>query len=159
MSAPARAAHGRLRAVNPGSLRLRGLFESRGVHVLKAMFLMLVCGGASLATTAAAAPTEQARHEITQLMDGLSNSQCEFQRNGKWHGRVEARAHLQRKYDYLLKRDLVDTAEQFIERAASKSSLSGRAYRVRCPGQPELDAGAWFRARLKALRGSGAPSR
>nr|WP_295377132.1 DUF5329 domain-containing protein [Pseudoxanthomonas sp.] len=121
--------------------------------------IALACGLAWWATTATAAPGEQARREITQLMDGLSNSQCEFQRNGKWYGRADARAHLQRKYDYLLKRDLVDTAEQFIERAASKSSLSGRAYRVRCPGQPEQDAGAWFLSRLKSLRGSGAPSR
>ncbi|MGX5731862.1 DUF5329 domain-containing protein [Pseudoxanthomonas beigongshangi] len=125
----------------------------------KGIILPLICGVASLAMTAMAAPNEQARREITQLMDGLSNSKCEFQRNGKWYGRVDARAHLQRKYDYLLKRDLVDTAEQFIERAASKSSLSGRAYRVRCPDQPEQDAGAWFLARLKSLRGSGAPSR
>lgn len=127
----------------------------------KGILVSFACGIglASLVVTASAAPGEQARREITQLMDGLSNSACEFQRNGKWYGRTDARAHLQRKYDYLLKRDLVDTAEQFIERAASKSSLSGRAYRVRCPGQPETDAGAWFLARLKALRGSGAPPR
>jgi len=126
----------------------------------KATFLSLACGlGLALPVMiAAAAPTGQARREIARLMDGLSNSQCEFQRNGKWYGRADARAHLQRKYDYLLKRDLVDTAEQFIERAASRSSLSGRAYRVRCPGEPEQDAGHWFLARLKALRGSGAPS-
>ncbi|MGS1078745.1 DUF5329 domain-containing protein [Pseudoxanthomonas beigongshangi] len=127
--------------------------------MLKGLFFTLVCGFGTLAMTASAAPSEQTRREITQLMDGLSNSRCEFQRNGKWYGRADARAHLQRKYDYLLKRDLVDTAEQFIERAASKSSLSGRAYRVRCPGQAEQDAGAWFMARLKALRGSGAPPR
>lgn len=101
-----------------------------------------------------AAPSPQAKQEIQQLMDVLSQSRCEFQRNGTWHDRAAARAHLQRKYDYLLKKNLVDTAEQFIERAASASSLSGRAYQVRCPGQPAQDAGAWFRARLAALRGS-----
>lgn len=111
------------------------------------------------ATAASAAPSPEAKREIQQLMDGLSASQCEFQRNGTWHDRVEARKHLQRKYDYLLKKNLVDTAEQFIERAASKSSMSGRAYQVRCPGQPAQDAGGWFRARLSALRGSGAPGR
>ena len=40
--------------------------------------------------------------------------------------------HLQRKYDYLLKKSLVDTSEQFIQRAASKSSVSGKPYRVKC---------------------------
>ena len=68
------------------------------------------------------------------------------------HGRMTARAHLQRKYDYLLKKDMVDSAEQFIERAASQSSMSGKPYRIQCPGQPEQTAAAWFGARLQALR-------
>ncbi len=88
-------------------------------------------------------------------MDALSESGCRFQRNGSWHDATEARAHLQRKYDYLLKRDKVDTAEQFIERAASRSSMSGRAYRVQCNGR-EQDAASWFNGQLKRLRSSGA---
>lgn len=103
------------------------------------------------------APSATAKREIQGLMEALSASSCEFQRNGTWHGRDEARKHLQRKYDYLLKRDLADTAEQFIERAASKSSMSGRPYQVRCPGQPAQPAAPWFKAKLDALRGSGAP--
>ncbi|MBL8257185.1 hypothetical protein J2X02_001847 [Pseudoxanthomonas japonensis] len=113
----------------------------------------------ALATATQAAPSAQSKREIQGLMDALSASSCEFQRNGTWHGRADARKHLQRKYDYLLKKNLVDTAEQFIERAASKSSMSGRAYQVRCPGQPALPAATWFRAKLDALRGSGAPVR
>lgn len=115
---------------------------------------LLSCFAPSLA-----APTPKAQREIQGLLDALSASSCEFQRNGTWHGRDEARKHLQRKYDYLIKRDLADTAEQFIERAASKSSMSGRAYQVRCPGQPVQPAATWFKARLDALRGSGAPGR
>jgi len=46
----------------------------------------------------------------------------------------------------------VDPAEQFIERAASQSSMSGKPYRIACPGQPEQTAAVWFGARLKALR-------
>ncbi|CAN7251579.1 DUF5329 domain-containing protein [Pseudoxanthomonas sp. LjRoot143] len=113
----------------------------------------------TLPWAAYAAPSAQAKREIQGLMDALSTSSCEFQRNGTWHGREEARKHLQRKYDYLLKKNLVDTAEQFIERAASKSSMSGRAYQVRCPGQPAQPAATWFAAKLDALRGSGAPVR
>jgi len=113
----------------------------------------------TLSAAVQAAPSAQAQREIQGLMDALSASSCEFQRNGTWHGRDEARKHLQRKYDYLLKKKLVDTAEQFIERAASKSSISGRAYQVRCPGQPAQPAAAWFKAKLDALRGSGAPGR
>ncbi|MGN7838965.1 YfeK family protein [Stenotrophomonas sp. 22385] len=99
-----------------------------------------------------AAPSEAARREIAALIGALDGSSCRFQRNGSWHDATEARAHLQRKYDYLLKKDKVDTAEQFIERAASQSSMSGRPYRIACPGQPEQTAAAWFGARLQALR-------
>ncbi|WP_429000618.1 YfeK family protein [Stenotrophomonas rhizophila] len=105
-----------------------------------------------LGGTTQAAPGEAARREIADLIGALDGSSCRFQRNGSWHDAAEARAHLQRKYDYLLRKDKVDTAEQFIERAASQSSMSGKPYRIACPGQPEQTAAVWFTARLAALR-------
>lgn len=104
-----------------------------------------------VAACAIAAPTDASRKEIAGLMDALSTSGCQFQRNGDWHGATEARAHLQRKYDYLLKKDKVDTTEQFIQRAASQSSMSGRAYRVKCAGK-EQDAADWFSGQLQKIR-------
>ncbi|MFG6109766.1 YfeK family protein [Stenotrophomonas nematodicola] len=109
--------------------------------------LALIAPGLALA-----APTDSARREIAGLIGALDGSNCRFQRNGSWPDAAEARAHLQRKYDYLLKKDKVDTAEQFIERAASQSSMSGKPYRIACPGQPEQTAAVWFGARLTALR-------
>ena len=85
-------------------------------------------------------------------MQALESSGCRFQRNGTWYDAVAARGHLQRKYDYLLKRDMVDSSEQFIERAASRSSMSGKAYKVSCTGMPEQDASAWFLQQLRRLR-------
>ena len=90
--------------------------------------------------------------EIDALIQALADSGCEFQRNGTWHGAAQAKAHLQRKYDWLRKRGLADTPELFIERAASRSSASGRTYRVRCPGQVEISSADWFGARLRRLR-------
>ncbi|MDQ1062360.1 MULTISPECIES: YfeK family protein [Stenotrophomonas] len=116
------------------------------------LLAMLLAATAATAGSASAAPSEAARREIGALIGALDGSSCRFQRNGSWHDAAEARAHLQRKYDYLLKKDKVDTAEQFIERAASQSSISGKAYRIACPGQPEQTAAAWFGARLQALR-------
>lgn len=113
---------------------------------LFALALALASGVAS------AAPSADARREIAQLIGSLDGSQCQFQRNGSWYGPADARLHLQRKYDYLLRKDKVDTAEQFIERAASQSSMSGKPYRIACPGQPEQTAAVWFTARLAALR-------
>lgn len=110
------------------------------------------------ANAALAAPSAATRVEIEQLMDRLSTSGCSFQRNGSWHDAVEARAHLQRKYDYLLRKEQVGSTAQFIERAASRSSLSGRAYRVKCEGR-EQDAASWFKQRLQELREPAAPPR
>ncbi|MCX2895631.1 YfeK family protein [Stenotrophomonas lactitubi] len=116
-------------------------------------YLAAASAGLLVATSVAfAAPGAQVQREIAQLISSLDGSQCQFQRNGSWYGPADARSHLQRKYDYLLKKDMVDTAEQFIERAASQSSMSGKAYRIRCPGQPEQTSAAWFGARLQALR-------
>lgn len=111
---------------------------------------------AAFASIAGAAPSATAQREITGLMQALETSGCRFERNGSWHEPAEARSHLQRKYDYLLKRNLTDTAEQFIDRAASRSSISGKPYRVACPGTAEQDAAAWFQQQLQRLRRAGA---
>lgn len=99
-----------------------------------------------------AAPPEKARREIDRLIVALGSSGCEFQRNGRWYPANEAQAHLRRKYEYLVKRDLVDTPEQFIERAGSQSSMSGKAYAVRCPGKAAVPSSQWLGARLSEIR-------
>ncbi len=113
--------------------------------------LVVLALGAS-AIIASAAPTAKAHREVDGLIAALGNSGCEFERNGTWHDAKTARAHLQKKYDYLRKRGMADTAELFIERGASKSSMSGKPYRVRCPGKAVDTAAHWFEQRLRALR-------
>jgi len=107
----------------------------------------------STAAAAAGQPAPVARAEISHLFGYLEGSTCEFYRNGSWHGSREAAAHLRRKYEYLLERGLVSSAEDFIERAATQSSVSGRPYRVRC-GARTADSGPWFRAELLRHRSS-----
>ena len=99
-----------------------------------------------------AAPSTDALAEIDHLLGQLAASSCEFYRNGKWYPAPRAREHLQKKYEYLLKKDLVDTAEQFIERAASESSRSGEACRVRCAGAPPVASGEWLTSALRRYR-------
>ncbi|HET9482516.1 MAG TPA: DUF5329 family protein [Xanthomonadales bacterium] len=50
------------------------------------------------------------------------------------------------------KRDMADTAERFIEHAASRSSRSGKAYQVRCDGAKPVEASRWFRSELERFR-------
>ena len=56
-----------------------------------------------------------AQAEITQLLDFVGHSPCGFLRNGKQYPASEARAHLQSKVDYLLNKNMVKNAEDFIE--------------------------------------------
>ncbi|MGE8447991.1 MAG: DUF5329 domain-containing protein [Comamonas sp.] len=111
----------------------------------------LLCSLAAGAQTASSG-TSTTEREIQSLFKALQQSGCEFARNGQWYSASEASAHLQRKYSYLQKRDLAPTAEAFIARAASQSSMSGKPYLVRCPGQPEVRSQQWFEAQLANAR-------
>src|SRR4029453_19231433 len=52
--------------------------------------------------------------------------------NGSWYDAREARAHVEKKMNYLASRSLIGSAEDFIDRAATASSVSGDEYLVRC---------------------------
>jgi hypothetical protein len=97
-------------------------------------------------------PSAATSREIDQLFVALQGSGCEFSRNGSWYEAQKATEHLHRKYDYLLKKGLVTTAESFIERAATESSLSGKPYLVRCGGAQPEPSKSWFNDKLKDLR-------
>ena len=59
---------------------------------------------------------------------------------------------MRQKYNYLLQKNLVPSSEAFVERAASQSSLSGKAYQVRCAGQAVVTSKVWFERQLKHMR-------
>jgi hypothetical protein len=111
-----------------------------------AMLAALACGAAQAAPLPA-----PARAEVDALLARLETSGCHFNRNGRWHSGADAKTHLLRKLDYLETKDLVRSADQFIERAASKSSSSGKPYLVRC-GAAATESKAWLDAELKAIR-------
>lgn len=92
---------------------------------------------------------EGVRQEIDHLLQYIESSGCIFIRNGKESAPGEARDHIQKKYDYF--RDRVKTTEDFIKYAATKSTISGKAYAVRCNG-PEMDTADWLQSELQKLR-------
>lgn len=111
------------------------------------------------AHAATAAPLPPAtRAEVDTLLNRLQGSGCEFNRNGSWYAGAEAKAHLLKKLDYLEGKDMVATAEQFIERGASSSSMSGKPYLVRCAGKAAVESGPWLKAELLAVRAARAAS-
>jgi len=104
-----------------------------------------------------AEPAPQAKQEIAHLLDYLSRSGCQFNRNGTWYGPAPAVDHLKQKYEYLLKRGLVGSAEDFIARAATESSMSSKPYQVKCEAQAPVQAGPWLRAELARYRSGTKP--
>jgi hypothetical protein len=56
------------------------------------------------------------------------------------------------KLEQLRKHGPVDSTEFFIEKAASRSMLSGKNYLVQCPGMPERTSEEWLKSELDRWR-------
>ncbi len=112
--------------------------------------------GLALLTVASAAPPAGAQTEINYLLGFVESSGCEFYRNGSWYDSKKAQLHLRDKYQILAAADQINTAEDFIDKAATKSSLSGRPYQVRCGGGAAVTSNQWLRDVLARYRTYGA---
>ncbi len=99
--------------------------------------------------------SDSTKAEIEHLFTHLEKSGCEFNRNGSWYTASEAAAHLKKKYDYLVKKDMITDAESFIDKAASESSISGKPYQVKCDGKPIVNSKEWFSEELLSFRKQG----
>ncbi|MGO9717714.1 MAG: DUF5329 domain-containing protein [Steroidobacteraceae bacterium] len=113
--------------------------------------LALVVALSALPRAHAAAPPP-AQIEIDHLLGLIQHSGCEFYRNGTWYDAQHAQAHLRSKYDVLAANGQIKTAEDFIEKAASTSSMSGQPYQIRCGGGAAMTTNQWFLAALARLR-------
>lgn len=111
--------------------------------------LLLLCGVCRADGLSAAS-----KEEISHLFTYLENSGCQFNRNGSWHEAKEAADHLNSKYQYLLGKDMISSAEDFIAKGAAQSSMSGQAYLVKCNNAAPVESAAWFQAELEKYRKS-----
>jgi len=127
-----------------------GSIQVATMHGMKTLILVLslILAGAALAE----GPSPAAAREIQQLFTALQGSKCEFYRNGTWYDADKAAEHLHRKYDYLLGKGQVASAESFIDLAATRSSMSGKPYLVRCGNAQPVPSRDWFNGKLKQLR-------
>lgn len=87
--------------------------------------------------------------EIQYLLSFIGQSDCIFIRNGTDYQAQAARKHIEKKYNYLKSR--LNSADDFIVHAASKSSFSGKAYTVRC-GDQSLSTEQWLQTALNDYR-------
>ena len=112
-----------------------------------ALLLSFLSGG--WAESRADVPETQ-KPEVKHLLDYLAQSGCRMDRNGSTHDAQESVKHIVRKYDYY--RDDIKTTEDFIERSASRSSFSGRTYKVLCPGKEARPTADWLKEELEHYR-------
>jgi len=115
--------------------------------------LFLFTGESPAATPAVAKKdlSSAQRLEIDHLLHYIENSACLFRRNDGWYGAREAANHIRSKYRYLVERGQIASSEEFIVKAASQSSLTGRLYLVRCATQ-EKSSSQWLDEELQRYR-------
>jgi len=88
---------------------------------------------------------------VERLLDRVAaQTDVRFIRNGESHSAEAAAEHLRLKLRNAGRR--ISTAEQFVEHLASRSSVTGRPYRLRFPDGSEVDAGPWLMKALAEIR-------
>ena len=91
--------------------------------------------------------------EIEHLLNFIRNSSCIIDRNGNTYAAVKAISHIEKKYAYF--EDEIETTEDFIELSASKSTMSGKYYMVRCGDGEQIRTRDWLLQELTGLRAQG----
>lgn len=90
------------------------------------------------------------RHEVLHLLEFLRSSECAMERNEKRYESEDAYSHVKKKYEHF--RGEIKTSEEFIEYFASKSTMSGKYYRVVCKKEPEELTRDWLLDELRKYR-------
>jgi hypothetical protein len=88
--------------------------------------------------------------EIAYLLKYIRESPCTFIRNGSEYDGAAAADHVAAKYEHF--KDEIKSAEDFIDRAATKSLLSGAPYQVRCGSSAKTGAAGWLLDVLHSYR-------
>jgi len=104
----------------------------------------------SLLLTLTLSAQDKMHNEINHLLNYVKTTECTYIRNGDKHDGPDAMNHIQRKYDYF--ENDIHSAEDFIRLSATKSTMSGSKYYIKCPGQPKVESGRWMLDELARYR-------
>jgi malic enzyme len=115
------------------------------MKLVTALFVFFVSSSNAVADVAKAQ-----QQEVQHLLSFIRHSICTIDRNGSLHDGEEAYRHVRKKYDYY--RDEIDSSENFIAYAATKSMLSGRHYLVKCGNNPPITTEKWLLKELSHYR-------
>jgi len=131
----------------------------RAVRQLVATFgcaIVLCCAHHALAgdqPTSKPLAEDEKIERLIQTVDQLQDAT--FVRNGKDYDCHAAAKHMRDKWDYGRKQ--IRTAVEFIDKAASKSSASGKPYKIRFKDGREVEAGQFLHDELKKIEGGDLP--
>lgn len=95
-------------------------------------------------------PDSKSQKEIDHLLDYIKKSNVTFIRNGDEHNAEEAAKHIQSKFERFKKK--INSAEDFIEKCATKSELSGKPYEIKLTDGTKMETSKWLLAELKIFR-------
>lgn len=87
--------------------------------------------------------------KIDRLLAHVEKSELTFVRNGIDHTGAATAAHLRKKLAQA--KPAVATIDDFIEKVASRSLVTGKPYRVKLPAGKTVEAAQWLREQAKKL--------
>ncbi len=90
--------------------------------------------------------------EINHLLNYVGETKCDFIRNGIYYKSDKTVSHINKKYAYF--KNKINTAEEFIELSATKSTISNKPYLIECEGQPQQTSKQWLLDELMRYRTS-----
>jgi len=121
------------------------------INTFKKLSLLLILSGFLFPLNSSFADTSiEQQTEINHLLKFVTESACQFNRNGTQYSGTQSRKHIQKKYDYF--KEDIKSAEDFIKYSATKSTMSGKYYTVTCPDKEKITAKDWLLNELQKFR-------
>ena len=111
---------------------------------------LLLCFLSSAAPIGSASNAEALEDTVDYLVEFVRTSDVVFIRNEKEHTPEDAASHMLKKYKYAKRK--VKTPEDFIEYCATRSTMSGKPYRVRLGDGSTITSAAWLLTELEEYR-------
>lgn len=118
---------------------------------MKLAALLLACAFFTfLPLRAQAALNAQESLAVSHLIQHVRESGLQFIRNSKSYSADDAASHMETKLNYA--RDRLETAEDFIDYCASRSSVTNKPYYIVLASGQKQELGPWLYAELDKFR-------
>lgn len=88
--------------------------------------------------------------EIQHLLNQIKQTSCIIERNGNLHKGKEVYSHVLKKFNYY--QDQIQSTEDFIALSASKSTFSGKNYKISCDQKNWKNTKDWLLEELNLFR-------